>query len=299
MSSKNYLAIYAKSFNWAGFFLPKKTYDKCSALYDFCRVADNIADDENKIEIKKDNFIKFRNNFLNKNYDDPVIKNMWHLINEFNISTKIVGDLFEGINSDIKENVHLNSKKELLVYSYRVAGTVGLMMAKILNVRKEQSLKSAIDLGIAMQLTNIARDVYEDANMGRVYLPIELIGNVEIDSIIEPSEEQEKNIKTSIKNLLYEAEKFYNSALYGTRFIPLKARLPILIASVCYREIGRKLIRNDCDTWQERTTISTVKKLILVLKAVMYLFTKPFNIKKSETSKRNLLKIFLNEDNKT
>ena len=159
MLTKNYLAIYAKSFNWAGFFLPTKTYKKCSALYDFCREADNIADDENKIEVKKENFIKFRNNFVNKNYDDPVIKNMWDLISEFSISTKIIDDLFEGINSDIKENVKLNSKKELLIYSYRVAGTVGLMMAKILNVQKKQSLKSAIDLGIAMQLTNISRDV--------------------------------------------------------------------------------------------------------------------------------------------
>ena len=93
MLTKNYLATYAKSFNWAGFFLPKQTYKKCSALYDFCREADNIADDENRIEIKKDNFIKFRNNFLNKNYDDLVIKNMWHLINEFNISTKILSSI--------------------------------------------------------------------------------------------------------------------------------------------------------------------------------------------------------------
>jgi len=71
MLTKNYLAIYAKSFNWAGFFLPKKTYEKCSALYDFCREADNIADDENKIEVKKDNFIKFKKQFfsqISKNY---------------------------------------------------------------------------------------------------------------------------------------------------------------------------------------------------------------------------------------
>ena len=128
MLTKNYLAIYAKSFNWAGFFLPKKTYEKCSALYDFCREADNIADDENNIEIKKDNFIKFRNNFVNKNYDDPVIKNMWDLINEFSISTKIIDDLFEGINSDIKENVKLNSKKELLIYSYRAVSYTHLTL---------------------------------------------------------------------------------------------------------------------------------------------------------------------------
>ena len=92
MLTKNYLAIYAKSFNWAGFFLPKKTYDKCSALYDFCRVVDNIADEENEVEIKKNNFSKFKNNFINQNYDDPVIKNMWDIINEYNISIKIIED---------------------------------------------------------------------------------------------------------------------------------------------------------------------------------------------------------------
>jgi phytoene synthase len=221
MLTKNYLAIYAKSFNWAGFFLPKKTYKKCSALYDFCREVDNIADDVNKIEIKKDNFIKFRNNFVNKNYDDPVIKNMWDLINEFSISTKIVDDLFEGINSDIKENVKLNSKKELLIYSYRVAGTVGLMMAKILNVHKEQSLKSAIDLGIAMQLTNISRDVVEDKKNNRFYI-----------------NESFEDIKTTIKL----SEKFYENSFYSIKEIPLSFRFSILVARRVYRKIGYKIL---------------------------------------------------------
>ena len=130
MTNQNYLSIYAKSFNWAGFFLPKQTYQKCSALYDFCRVVDNIADDEATIEFKEIEFKKFENNFNNKNFNDPIIKNMWNLIDEFNISLKIIHDLFEGIKSDISEKVKLNSKKELIIYSYRVAGTVGLMMAK-------------------------------------------------------------------------------------------------------------------------------------------------------------------------
>ena len=159
MTNQNYLSIYAKSFNWAGFFLPKQTYQKCSALYDFCRIVDNIADDDDAIESKKNKFKNFESNFNNKNFDNPIIKNMWELIDEFNISLKIINDLFEGIKSDIKEKVKLNSKKELLIYSYRVAGTVGLLMAKILKVRKKSSLMSAIDLGIAMQLTNISRDV--------------------------------------------------------------------------------------------------------------------------------------------
>ena len=131
MTNQNYLSIYAKSFNWAGFFLPKNTYQKCSALYDFCRVADNIADDNDTIESKKNRFKNFENNFNQKNFDDPIIKNMWDLINEFNISLKIIYDLFDGINSDIKEQVKFTTEKELLIYSYRVAGTVGLMLSLI------------------------------------------------------------------------------------------------------------------------------------------------------------------------
>jgi phytoene synthase len=244
MLTKNYLAIYAKSFNWAGFFLPKKTYEKCSALYDFCREIDNIADDENKIEIKKDNFIKFRNNFVNKNYDDPVIKNMWDLINEFSISTKIVDDLFEGINSDIKENVKLNSKKELLIYSYRVAGTVGLMMAKILNVHKEQSLKSAIDLGIAMQLTNISRDVVEDKKNNRLYI-----------------NESFEEIKTTIEL----SEKFYENSFYSIKEIPLSFRFSILVARRVYRKIGYKILnKQNIENYKKsgKIYVSNIEKII-------------------------------------
>ena len=244
MLTKNYLAIYAKSFNWAGFFLPKKTYEKCSALYDFCREADNIADDENKIEIKKDNFIKFKNNFVNKNYDDPVIKNMWDLINEFSISTKIVDDLFEGINSDIKENVKLNSKKELLIYSYRVAGTVGLMMAKILNVHKEQSLKSAIDLGIAMQLTNISRDVMEDKKNNRFYI-----------------NESFEDIKNTIKL----SEQFYENSFYSIKEIPLSFRFSILVARRVYRKIGYKILnKQNIENYKKsgKIYVSNIEKII-------------------------------------
>ncbi len=244
MLTKNYLGIYAKSFKWAGFFLPKKTYQKCSALYDFCREADDIADSEKKIEEKKDNFIKFRNNFVNKKYDDPVVKNMWDLINEFSISTKIVDDLFEGINSDIKENVKFNSKKELLIYSYRVAGTVGLMMAKILNVHKKQSLKSAIDLGIAMQLTNISRDVMEDKKNNRFYIN---------DSF--------EKIKSTIKL----SEQFYKNSFYSIKEIPLSFRFSILVARRIYRNIGYKILnKKNIENYKQsgKIYVSNIEKII-------------------------------------
>ena len=244
MLTKNYLAIYAKSFNWAGFFLPKKTYDKCSALYDFCRVVDNIADEENEVEIKKNNFSKFKNNFINQNYDDPVIKNMWDIINEYNISIKIINDLFEGINTDIKDKVEFTSKKELLIYSYRVAGTVGLMMAKILQVNKRQSLKSAIDLGIAMQLTNISRDVVEDKKNNRFYI-----------------NENFENIETTIKL----SEKFYKSAFFSIKEIPLGFRFSILVARRVYKKIGYKILnKKNLENYKRsgKIYVSNIEKII-------------------------------------
>ena len=224
MSEKNYLSIYAKSFNWAGFFLPKQTYKKCSTLYKFCRVADNIADDPNPLDVKKNKFIEFKDNFNKKNFNNPVIENMWKLIDEFNIPLKVVYDLLDGINSDIKNNIKLNTKKELLIYSYRVAGTVGLMMAKILKVKKKSSLKSAIDLGIAMQLTNISRDVIEDLNNDRSYI-----------------NQRFEDIKSTIEL----SEKFYENSFYSIREIPISFRFSILIARRVYRKIGHKILKKQ------------------------------------------------------
>ena len=244
MTNQNYLSLYAKSFNWAGFFLPKQTYQKCSALYNFCRVIDNIADDKGSVELKENKFKNFENNFNNKNFDDPIIKNMWDLINEFNISLKIIHDLFEGIKSDIKEKVKLNSKKELLIYSYKVAGTVGLLMAKILNVSKKSSLKSAIDLGIAMQLTNISRDVIEDLNNNRSY-------------INENFEE--------IHSTLMLAEKFYENSFHSINKIPISFRFSILVARRVYRKIGYKILKKKTlENYRKsgKIYVSNIEKII-------------------------------------
>ena len=244
MTNQNYLSIYAKSFNWAGFFLPKQTYQKCSALYDFCRIVDNIADDNDTIESKKNKFKNFESNFNNKNFDNPIIKNMWELIDEFNISLKIINDLFEGIKSDIKERVKLNSKKELLIYSYRVAGTVGLLMAKILKVRKKSSLMSAIDLGIAMQLTNISRDVVEDLRINRSY-------------INENFEE--------IKSTLMLAEKFYENSFHSINEIPISFRFSILVARRVYRKIGYKILKKkNLENYRKsgKIYVSNLEKII-------------------------------------
>ena len=251
MSSKNYLSIYAKSFNWAGFFLPKKTYKNCSYLYDFCRVVDNIADDEDEIEIKKIKFQKFVNDFKQKNFENPVIQNMWNIINEFNISLEIIYDLFDGIESDIKQNVKIDTRKDLLIYCYRVAGTVGLMMAKILKVSKKQSLKSAIDLGIAMQLTNISRDVIEDSKKNRSYIN----GNFE-------------EINSTIKL----ADTFYKNSFYSIREIPLSFRFSILVARRIYRKIGYKILKKKTFENYSKSGKIYVSNLEKVLETILSIY---------------------------
>ena len=166
----NLLKKHAKSFYWASFFLSSNTLDKCSSLYNFCRTLDDIVDDNNNLSVKKEIFSKFKKDFENKNLDNQIIKDMWSLIDGEGISYQIVIDLFDGVETDLEEKVVINSKKDLLVYSYRVAGTVGLMMSKIMKVKNKEALKGAIDLGIAMQLTNIARDVCEDKARSRQYI---------------------------------------------------------------------------------------------------------------------------------
>ena len=263
MADQSYLSIYAKSFNWAGFFLPKKTYLKCSALYDFCRVADNIADSNEAIEIKKIKFLDFQNNFNNQKFDDPIIKNMWQLINEFDIPLKVVHDLLDGINSDIQQSIKLLKKKDLLLYSYRVAGTVGLMMAKILRVNKKNSLKSAIDLGIAMQLTNISRDVIEDLNFGRSYIELNF-------------EEIRSTIKLS--------ESYYENSFYSIKEIPFAFRFAILVARRVYRKIGYKILKQqNLENYKKsgKIYVTNIEKIIETFCSV-YDLIKLFLINKSD-----------------
>ena len=263
MADQNYLSIYAKSFNWAGFFLPKQTFLKCSALYDFCRVADNIADSNETIEIKKIKFLDFQNKFNNQKFEDPIIKNMWQLINEFNIPLKVVHDLLDGINSDIQKNIKLDKKKDLLIYSYKVAGTDGLMMAKILKVNKKNSLKSAIDLGIAMQLTNISRDVVEDLNKGRSYINL----NFE-----------------EIKSTIELAENYYENSFYSIKEIPFNLRFAILVARRVYRKIGYKILsKQNLENYKKsgKIYVSNLEKIIETIYSLFDLI-KLFLINKSD-----------------
>ncbi len=216
------LAKHAKSFHWASFFLSKETYKKCSSLYNFCRTLDDIADDNKDLEFKKKKFLEFKKNFSEKNLNNPIIKNMWDLLKTDNISENIVNDLFDGVEGDLENSIKINSQKDLLIYSYRVAGTVGLMMSKILKVNDKESLKGAIDLGIAMQLTNIARDVVEDKKRNREYIGFNF---------------------SAIKETINTSELFYQKSFPAIKAIPLSSRFSVIVARRVYRKIGDYILK--------------------------------------------------------
>ena len=218
----NLIKKHAKSFYWASFFLSKPVFNKCSCLYNFCRTLDDIVDDDKKLDIKKENFLKFKNEFIDRDNNNPIIKEMWSIIDEERISKQVVMDLFDGVQTDLKEKVEINSKKELLIYSYRVAGTVGLMMSKILKVNNKEALKGAIDLGIAMQLTNIARDVCEDKARNRQYV---------------------NHNFSSIKEVINESQIFYNKSFHSISSIPPKSRFSVIVARRVYRKIGDYILK--------------------------------------------------------
>ena len=249
--SNNLISTHAKSFSWAGFFLAKQTFENGSSLYDFCRTLDDIADENTSLDSKKQKFNKIKKDFIERNFENPLIKNIYNLIKKFNISEKIVLDLFDGIESDIKESIEFKTKRELLVYSYRVAGTVGLMMAKILKVDSKIALRSAVDLGIAMQLTNIARDVVEDSGRNRKYIDHDFI---------------------KIKETLGIAELFYKSSFKSIKEIPLINRFAILVARRVYREIGNNILRKkDLENYNKSGKIF-VNKIGKIKQTILSIF---------------------------
>ena len=257
----NSLKKHGKSFYWASFFLPKRNKDAATKLYSICRFFDDLADDNNEDQTK------ILTGEFKKICDD-----LSHPINKFftshNLSIKILGDLVDGLVKD-QTDVRIKNEKELIQYAYQVAGTVGLMMSPLIMVNNNKANKHAIDLGIAMQLTNIARDIYEDALMNRIYLPQDWISNTNISELTDISSNKDLiQIKSAIKRLILLSETYYKNGFAGMRYIPLKTRLAIFFAAKIYRAIGQKIKKNRYEYSYKRIYVSTIEKLFITFISV-------------------------------
>ena len=238
----------SKSFYWASKFLPKKILKKVINIYAFCRLQDDLVDEGIKIE------------------DSSELEELENIIKSYGVSKNIISNLMEGINSD-KNFKRFKDNSELLRYCYKVAGVVGLMMIKALDIKQSEAKYFAIDMGMAMQLTNISRDIMQDYKKNRIYIP-ENTG-INKDIISNMTSENEKKIKKVVNQIILKSEIYYKSSLNGMRYIPIRSRLAILVSLRIYQGIGIKIIKTEKKFIHENLYVTNIEKTLIVAKALI------------------------------
>ena len=270
LTPKHSLAQNGKSFHWARRFLGLEVGRDATRLYSFCRILDDMADGDIQNGPKRLKHI--RSGLINATVTgDLLLPELTNFISKIGISAEIMIALIDGLLQD-QQIVSLADERALLRYSYRVAGTVGLMMSKILGCTDPVALCHAVDLGIAMQLTNIARDVLEDASMGRRYLPATWVGGMAPTQILavancDPSPERD-TISTAVTRLLLLAEPYYDSGIMGLVYLPPRAHLAIAVAAQVYRQIGVQIAATGHQWYNGREVTNNQTKLTCSVKAL-------------------------------
>ena len=264
------LATSGESFFWARRFLGKKMGHDAAVLYSFCRVLDDMADGDLPDGFEHLSSIQAS---LEKGEwnDHALLRHHAPMVNEYNLPKDVIASLVEGLMDDQADEVLLPDEESLIQYAYKVAGTVGLLMCEILNNSDPKAKPHAVDLGIAMQLTNIARDVVEDARMGRRYLPGSWVGNMSpediVDAALDPYGPDGVQITRAVERLLDLAESYYASGRAGLAYLPARAHFSIGVAAKVYRQIGRQLLRSK-DSWHgKRQVTSKGSKMLCTVRA--------------------------------
>jgi 15-cis-phytoene synthase len=273
MKPEEIMASHGKSFFWASQFFSRSQLHNVSVLYTFCRFIDDLAD-ENKPDIAEVELQKISIQ-IQGSIEHHLIKKIISL----GVKTEYIEELIDGALFDTKKGM-INSHEELLVYCYKVAGVVGLMMCPVLGVVDRKAYAHAIDLGVGMQLTNICRDVLEDAQNNRYYLPLNELKEIGINKEhLKKAGAHYPQLSHLVKKYLLLADQYYESASLGFAYIPLRPRLAILIASNLYHAIGVKILKNDCNVLKGRTYLNKWEKLIKTIWALKGIFRPSFWIK--------------------
>jgi phytoene synthase len=256
-----------RSFYFAGQLLTPVHRLRAARLYAFCRYVDDIADELVDRTLAAAKLDEVRRDVQSKHSSEPCVMNMLELMRDASIPQEPVLALIDGVSNDVYLS-SLRTESELVRYAYQVAGTVGLMMSMVLDVHDREAWPFAIDLGIAMQLTNIARDVGEDAQKGRVYLPTSWIGALDLKDIVAPDAATADTLRDGTQRVLKLAQQYYDSGLSGVRFLPGSARYGIVVAAMVYREIGQVIAQSGYQSWDRRAVVPHSRKLVCASKAL-------------------------------
>jgi phytoene synthase len=267
------IELHSKSFALATRLLPRHLRDSAAAVYAYCRRVDDAIDDcpvaqqESALRSLRSELSAI---YRGERLEEAHLRAFQALITVHAIPQHYPSELLEGMAMDVR-GASYETLDELIVYCHRVASVVGLMMCHVFGLTRESALEPARDLGIAMQLTNICRDVAEDHALGRVYLPGKLLEEAGCphlvgDALAQP--EARRAIRHVTRQLLASADGYYRSGARGIRALPFRAGLAVRVAAWLYRAIGVEVRRRACDPLGRRAVVSRRKKMALVLVAL-------------------------------
>ncbi len=268
------MAQHARSFDRAGRFLPERARNAAAVVYAFCRLVDDAADeapDRDTATAELDRLRRALDDEARGVASGHAIVSAFVEVARDGVATAeslgAARELIVGVESDLDE-VRIPDDQALLRYCYRVAGTVGLMMCDVLGVTNPRALPYAIDLGVGMQLTNICRDVAEDAARGRIYLPAtRLVAAGLVPDDLARGDAPAGPVALVVSDLLELADRYYASGLEGAPFIPWRTRYAIFVAAHLYRAIGHRLRARGSNALAGRTVVPKSDKALLLAEA--------------------------------
>jgi len=255
-----------RSFHFASRFLGNRHGERAARLYALCRAIDDLADEAPDAVLADARLASLLQAIAADDHTDAIASAALALRAETGLPVDALEVLIYGVRSDLQP-VAIPDEARLVDYAYSVAGTVGLMMCSVLDVDDPRAAPFAVDLGIAMQLTNIARDVGADALLGRRYLPASWVGEIAPALLAAPEGALEDTARMAVKQMLQLAERYYESGENGIGFLPPRARLAILTAARVYRAIGKRIAAQGYRPWRQRAIVSGPRKIAIALKA--------------------------------
>ncbi len=277
---RSMIRVGSKSFAAASLIFNKDDRAAASLLYGWCRYCDDAIDEaaqrsEGNVHLLK-TLEQLRscteNAFNGIQQENPVFEAIRHISHRYQIPRHYAFELLEGMAMDVRK-AQYETLDDLMLYCYRVAGVVGLMMSHIMGVRDVSALRHASDMGSAMQLTNIARDVYDDAEMGRIYLPLAWLREAGLSPELITSPLEAPRLAVIIRRLLREAEKFYRSGDDGLNCLRFRPAVAVAGARFVYSEIGKEVWRRGENAWLDRVWIPGWKKVVLLFKGFLKVVT--------------------------
>jgi phytoene synthase len=251
------------SFYYSFLFLPPPRRRAITALYAFCREVDDVVDECHDAQIAATKLAWWRQE-LARLYagtpEHPVTRALQPVLAEFDLPQEQLLEIIDGMEMDLRQSRYLDFKA-LSLYCYRVASVVGLLAAEIFGYTDRRTLKYAHDLGMAFQLTNIIRDVGEDARRGRIYLPIDELQRFGVPAADILNARESDNFRQLMAFQIERAEHYYRQAMEALPAVDRKAQRPGLVMAAIYRTLLDEIQRDGCRVLTQRTSLPPLRKL--------------------------------------